>query len=78
MKITKINMPDDETTGLKNITMSQLGQLVLITGKNGSGKTRLFEKIKTTFDAEGISIPFPQRDVHVYNNEVVSQGKKAA
>jgi small conductance mechanosensitive channel len=25
------------------------------------------EKIKKRFDAEGISIPFPQRDVHVYN-----------
>jgi len=27
------------------------------------------EKIKKRFDAEGISIPFPQRDVHVYNHE---------
>ena len=25
------------------------------------------EKVKNTFDAEGISIPFPQRDVHLYN-----------
>jgi small conductance mechanosensitive channel len=27
------------------------------------------EQIKKRFDAEGISIPFPQRDVHVYNHE---------
>ncbi|MEQ8289788.1 MAG: mechanosensitive ion channel [Gammaproteobacteria bacterium] len=27
------------------------------------------EKVKTTFDQEGISIPFPQRDMHVYNEE---------
>jgi small conductance mechanosensitive channel len=27
----------------------------------------LTEKIKTRFDAEGISIPYPQRDVHLYN-----------
>ena len=25
------------------------------------------EKVKLTFDKEGISIPFPQRDVHVFN-----------
>ncbi len=28
----------------------------------------MHEKVKLTFDAEGISIPFPQRDVHVYNH----------
>ena len=27
----------------------------------------LQEKVKLTFDKEGISIPFPQRDVHVFN-----------
>ncbi|PAV25989.1 small conductance mechanosensitive channel [Tamilnaduibacter salinus] len=27
------------------------------------------EKVKKAFDAEGITIPFPQRDVHVHNNE---------
>ncbi|MFH1980739.1 MAG: mechanosensitive ion channel domain-containing protein [Pseudomonadota bacterium] len=27
----------------------------------------LTEKVKMTFDAEGVSIPFPQRDVHIYN-----------
>ena len=26
----------------------------------------LTETIKKRFDAEGISIPFPQRDVHIY------------
>ncbi|MGF1637177.1 MAG: mechanosensitive ion channel family protein, partial [Cyclobacteriaceae bacterium] len=26
------------------------------------------EKVKQRFDAEGISIPFPQRDVHLYNH----------
>ena len=27
------------------------------------------EKVKTQFDAEGISIPYPQRDVHVYEHK---------
>lgn len=26
----------------------------------------LYEKVKTSFDSNGISIPFPQRDVHLY------------
>lgn len=29
----------------------------------------LNEKIKKTFDQEGISIPFPQQDVHIYQEE---------
>jgi small conductance mechanosensitive channel len=30
----------------------------------------LHEKIKNHFDREGITIPFPQRDVHVYQHQV--------
>jgi small conductance mechanosensitive channel len=30
------------------------------------------EKVKLTFDAEGISIPFPQRDIHMYQEEKAS------
>jgi len=29
----------------------------------------LTEKVKLTFDAEGISIPFPQRDVHLFQQQ---------
>ncbi len=29
----------------------------------------LNEKVKKRFDADGISIPFPQRDVHIYNEK---------
>jgi len=27
----------------------------------------LLESVKTTFDANGISIPYPQQDVHLIN-----------
>lgn len=29
----------------------------------------MIEKVKKAFDAEGISIPFPQRDIHVFNEK---------
>jgi small conductance mechanosensitive channel len=32
-------------------------------------KWELTQKIKETFDKEGISIPFPQRDVHLYEEK---------
>lgn len=33
------------------------------------------EKVKKAFDAEGLTIPFPQRDVHVYNHSGVEAGQ---
>ena len=32
-------------------------------------KYSILEQIKKRFDAEGISIPYPQRDVHIYNHD---------
>lgn len=32
-------------------------------------RSDLLERIKVVFDENGISIPFPQRDVHLYSNE---------
>lgn len=38
----------------------------------------LTEKIKRRFDEEGISIPYPQRDVHLYHHDKPSSGQDAA
>ncbi|HHH46641.1 MAG TPA: mechanosensitive ion channel, partial [Thiotrichales bacterium] len=32
-------------------------------------RSDLLERIKNAFDAEGISIPYPQRDVHLYQEK---------
>ena len=37
----------------------------------------LTEKIKKAFDANGVSIPFPQRDVHIYPHGAEAQEKSA-
>ena len=34
--------------------------------------------VKLRFDADGISIPFPQRDVHVYNNSMATAGSSSS
>lgn len=31
----------------------------------------MHEKVKLTFDEAGIGIPFPQRDIHIYNESIV-------
>jgi small conductance mechanosensitive channel len=41
-------------------------------------KCELTERIKLGFDDAGISIPFPQRDVHMYQHAVQASGGKSA
>jgi ABC-type Na+ transport system ATPase subunit NatA len=54
MRITKIDIPKsvDSRDGLEDIKMDKLGQIVLIAGKNGSGKTRILNKIFTTLKSK--------------------------
>ncbi len=47
MRITKLNIPCSEQTGLGSIAMERLGDIVILSGKNGSGKTRLLDGIQS-------------------------------
>ena len=54
MRITKINIPKkpEDNDGLELIKMDKLGPMVLIAGKNGSGKTRILNKIFKTIESK--------------------------
>ncbi len=54
MKITKVDIPKSERNGLEHIKMDRLGPVVLITGKNGSGKTRILNEIKTNLERKPV------------------------
>src|SRR5690349_12546338 len=48
MKIVSVRIPEAEVThlGLKPIQMERLGDIVLLAGKNGAGKTRLLSLLR--------------------------------
>lgn len=54
MRITKVDIPkyEDNRDGLEDIKMDRLGNIVLIAGKNGAGKTRILNKIFDTLYAK--------------------------
>ncbi len=54
MKITKVNIPKDyvDNQGLDDIKMDRLGNIVLLAGKNGSGKTRVLNKVFSTLSTK--------------------------
>jgi predicted ATP-binding protein involved in virulence len=54
MRIKKIDIPKsvDNNDGLEDIKMDKLGNIVLIAGKNGSGKTRILNKIFLTLGSK--------------------------
>jgi len=47
MRIVDVNIPQTDGDGLGQISMKRLEDIVIIAGRNGAGKTRLFDKIKT-------------------------------
>lgn len=53
MRITKVNIPKSQiNNGLDTVKMHKLGQIVLLAGKNGAGKTRLLNLISNTIGSK--------------------------
>ena len=67
MKITEVNIALDETDGLQNITMKKVGEIVLIAGQNGSGKSRLLKKISRSIASK------PTSNILFSNKQQISQ-----
>lgn len=66
MRITKVNIPKDLIdNGLESIKMDKLGQVVLLAGKNGSGKSRIldliYNKIQNKTTIEEVNLLDEQR-----------------
>lgn len=73
MRIKRIDIPKstDNNDGLEHIKMDKLDNIVLIAGKNGSGKTRILNKIFNTLNSKptktGISNAKTQLDTNKRN-----------
>ncbi len=53
MRITKVNIPKDKIdNGLEAVKMDRLGQVVMLAGINGAGKTRLLDLIARTIQSK--------------------------
>ncbi len=75
MKIIAVNLTENKTNpvGLNPITMKKIGNMVLLAGKNGSGKTRLLNLIRN--QAQNIQHDMnqrssAQRNIDAYLNKI--------
>jgi len=78
MKITAVNLTEDKTklVGLNPISMKKIGNMVLLAGKNGSGKTRLLNLIRN--QAQDVQNDIIQRNraknnIDSYSNQIKNQ-----
>ena len=78
MRITKINIPKENiNNGLEPVKMHKLGQVVLLAGKNGSGKTRLLNLISNTVATKPKKnqIDEATNQIKVYEDEISREKK---
>lgn len=76
MRISKINIPKKLiNNGLESVKMHRMGQLVLLAGKNGSGKSRLLNLISQTISQKPKKREKEQaeKDIDAYNNAITDQ-----
>ncbi|MDH6356243.1 AAA family ATPase [Parabacteroides sp. PF5-9] len=85
MKITKVNIPTVSlengipNDGLSPIVMNKLGDIVLLVGKNGSGKSRILKKISSTIqkkpikkevESSELNIEQLKNNISLYHNSI--------
>jgi small conductance mechanosensitive channel len=68
-KVLKDPVPLVATDELADSSVNLVIRPWVKTGDYWSVKRDLTQKIKEVFDKEGISIPFPQRDIHLFQNK---------
>ncbi|MES2694717.1 MAG: AAA family ATPase [Verrucomicrobiota bacterium] len=71
MQITAINFDRSDDLGLAPIKMDHLGKVVLIAGRNGSGKTRLLARIESSLMKGPLGVL--QRNYELYHNALVNE-----
>ncbi len=71
MRIIKVDIPPTQTNndGLEEIKMDRLGNVVLIAGKNGSGKTRILNKIFNAYQSKPLKKRLVQSRIEIQNYE---------
>lgn len=71
MRIKRIDIPKsiDNNDGLENIKMDKLDNIVLIAGKNGSGKTRILNKIFSTLGSKPTKSGISNAKTQLENNK---------
>lgn len=66
MRIQKVNIPESDNDGLQEIKMDRLGPVVLIAGKNGAGKTRIFDKIQKIIKLKPTKTNFEKAQMQLF------------
>ncbi len=67
--IPRISNKNNKFILLKFIRVNYVARAWVKSGDYWSVVFDATEAVKKKFDAEGISIPFPQRDVHIYEHK---------